>query len=173
MNTLPAPTCPSPSWRTIQHAIPGHPSQTHAFYVMDFRHNELHTLALDRTLFKGLDGGSATTEELSDFLANELRNLSPDQPVPAQASLHIAAGLALYVRTTDSYRLWSGNSELSDRMHCVVHIYPGIDLYEHFMRCAVTSYMDGLIMPHDELIELSNSIHKADRKRNPEWFAGE
>jgi hypothetical protein len=168
MSSLP----PSLGWRTIQHAASEHPSQTHAFYVVDFRHNEVHTLVLDRALFKSLDAGGATAEELSGFLANEFRNLSPDQPAQPQTSLHIAAGLALYVRTTDSFRLWTRNSEPSDRMHCVVHIYPGVDLYEYFMRCAVTSYMDGLTMPYDELIELSNSIHKTDRKRNPEWFVG-
>lgn len=144
------------------------PSDSHFVYVCDYRNNQIKLFSI---LKSDLQDTTHHTLIPSGVLAGCVAELILEvagKPLSHNDYSKLAAALLGYIKSTQTYRIWSQKSEPDSRMHCLLNIYPAQGGGEYLRPVMLKS--KSTIVDAEQVINQSSEVRKIDMKNHPEQF---
>ncbi len=151
----------SAGWK-MQTFYGSNPFECHMFYLRDFKTGHVQIFLISKANFDATPR-LFKPEEVSGDIARIIRKYAKGK-VNKTDEKYIGPALAIYVKGTQSYRIWQDRHGLEPRLHAIINIYQGA-----MLRPALVG-VEGTILPAEEFLQYSDQIHALDKQNHPEWF---
>lgn len=138
------------------------PFDCHCFYVRDFKTGHVRIFTVRMEDFESIVP-PMSSNEVSVVIAQAIKKYAKGKITKRDKKV-IGPALAIYIKGTAAFKIWSAKHDAGARIHAIINIYGGNTLRPALMNCEETT------LSADELMKYTDQIHSMDRQSHPDWF---
>lgn len=156
-------------WKMDDSTRCDNPFNCHIFYICDYWHGKSQVISVDKDRFYQSNTHVKLSSQALSIVVLGMIEQEQHAPLNSSDMGAFVEALTGYIKSTQTYRLWTEQASGDARLHAVLNIYPRSTGGGILRPTTIGS--EKLVADADDVMAFSRHVREIDGKRHPDWFA--